>query len=76
MTLIKGPIVELFWTKGRTNYQHASGVINLQDSIKGSLMITAGCFSWACFMILQVKLLTPLCLIFVFLMYNMESFYP
>ncbi|PKI60999.1 hypothetical protein CRG98_018629 [Punica granatum] len=53
MTLMKGPIIELIWTRGRTKYQHGSGGTNLHDSIKGSLMITVGCFSWACFMILQ-----------------------
>ncbi|KAI6675023.1 hypothetical protein NL676_002929 [Syzygium grande] len=59
MTLIKGPILELFWTNGggttSNNIPNGSsnGGISLQNSIKGSLMITAGCFSWACFMILQ-----------------------
>ncbi|CAN4116907.1 unnamed protein product [Withania somnifera] len=37
MTLVRGPIVELFWTKGTAS----------------SIMITIGCFSWAAFMILQ-----------------------
>ncbi|KAL3717201.1 hypothetical protein ACJRO7_008736 [Eucalyptus globulus] len=59
MTVIKGPVLELFWTRGggttANNIQNgsAAGGISLQNSIKGSLMITAGCFSWACFMILQ-----------------------
>ncbi|KAF8006329.1 hypothetical protein BT93_K0583 [Corymbia citriodora subsp. variegata] len=59
MTLIKGPILELFWTgEGGATANHvqnggATSGINLQNSIKGSLMITVGCFSWAGFMILQ-----------------------
>lgn len=54
MTLIKGPILELFWVKERANNQQQRGEISLQHTIKGSIMITIGCFSWACFMILQV----------------------
>ncbi|KAL1351807.1 hypothetical protein HN51_015681 [Arachis hypogaea] len=51
MTLLKGP--ELFGAHGsNTHTQHNNGV-NLHDVIKGSIMITVGCFSWACFMVLQ-----------------------
>ncbi|KAJ9694535.1 hypothetical protein PVL29_010159 [Vitis rotundifolia] len=53
MTLVKGPVIELIWTKGRNNQGVKGGGTNINDSIKGSLMITVGCFSWACFMILQ-----------------------
>ncbi|KAK4772873.1 hypothetical protein SAY87_027892 [Trapa incisa] len=53
MTLVKGPFIKLPWTEGRTKYQHGSGAISFHDSIKGSLMITVGCFSWSCFMVLQ-----------------------
>ncbi|KAF5476007.1 hypothetical protein F2P56_007754 [Juglans regia] len=53
ITLVKGPIIELMWTKGRSGHQQQSGGANLQHSIKGAIMITIGCFSWACFMILQ-----------------------
>ncbi|KAI6675024.1 hypothetical protein NL676_002930 [Syzygium grande] len=59
ITLIKGPVLKLFWTKGggttTDNIQNgsANGGISLRNSIKGSLMITIACFSWACFMILQ-----------------------
>ncbi|XP_057438423.1 WAT1-related protein At2g37460-like isoform X1 [Lotus japonicus] len=54
MTLIKGPELELFGTHGgsSTHIQHNGGV-NLQHAIKGSVMITIGCFSFAGFMILQ-----------------------
>ncbi|XP_059646998.1 WAT1-related protein At2g37460-like [Cornus florida] len=53
MTLVKGPLLELFWTRERSNHELRNGGINLQHSIKGSLMITVGCFSWAFFMVLQ-----------------------
>lgn len=57
MTLVKGPVMELFWTQGRSNqYTETKGVVkNYKDPIKGSLMIVTGCFSWSCFMILQVS---------------------
>ncbi|EXB67895.1 Auxin-induced protein 5NG4 [Morus notabilis] len=53
MTVMKGPILDLFWTRGTRVDEARSGGISLSHSIKGSLMITVGCFSWACFMILQ-----------------------
>lgn len=59
MTLMRGPVIELFWTNGASNspLEHGGldriGGISLHDSIKGSLMITTGCFSWASFIILQ-----------------------
>lgn len=53
MTLVKGPVIDLIWTKGRTQQHQGSGGVDLQHSVKGSLMITVGCFSWACFMVLQ-----------------------
>ncbi|OIT00139.1 PREDICTED: WAT1-related protein At2g37460 isoform X1 [Nicotiana attenuata] len=53
MTLVQGPVIELFWTKGNSSHESQSGGLNLSHAIKGSLMITIGCFSWAAFMILQ-----------------------
>ncbi|KAK1403595.1 hypothetical protein POM88_003200 [Heracleum sosnowskyi] len=53
MTLVKGPVIDLIWTKGRTHQIQGSGGVDLQHSVRGSLMITVGCFSWACFMVLQ-----------------------
>ncbi|KAL6987547.1 hypothetical protein U1Q18_013292 [Sarracenia purpurea var. burkii] len=53
MTLVKGPIIELFRTKGTDNDELNAGGLNLEHSIKGALMITIGCFSWACFINLQ-----------------------
>ncbi|KAL0338347.1 UNVERIFIED_CONTAM: WAT1-related protein [Sesamum angustifolium] len=53
MTLVRGPNIDLPWTKVMTDHARQQGEVNLQHSIKGALMITVGCFSWACFMILQ-----------------------
>ncbi|KAK7284223.1 hypothetical protein RJT34_18965 [Clitoria ternatea] len=53
MTLIKGPVLELFGTHGSNMHNQPNGGVNLQHAIKGSVMITIGCFSCACFMILQ-----------------------
>ncbi|KAL0347277.1 UNVERIFIED_CONTAM: WAT1-related protein [Sesamum calycinum] len=53
MTLVRGPNIDLPWTKVMTDHARQQGEVNLQHSIKGALMITLGCFSWACFMILQ-----------------------
>ncbi|XP_057972158.1 WAT1-related protein At2g37460-like [Malania oleifera] len=57
MTLTKGPMIDLFWTEGRTHHEAKGSVnhngISLHNSIKGSLMITAGCFSWSIFIVLQ-----------------------
>ncbi|KAI9154625.1 hypothetical protein LWI28_029034 [Acer negundo] len=52
MTLIKGPYIELFWTRG-ASHQSGSGGIDIHHAIKGASLITVGCFSWACFIILQ-----------------------
>ncbi|KAK8561814.1 hypothetical protein V6N13_149036 [Hibiscus sabdariffa] len=55
MTMMKGPVLELFRTEARIN-NHGVEAINgtdFHDTIKGSLMITAGCFSFVCFVILQ-----------------------
>ncbi|MED6121079.1 hypothetical protein PIB30_026702 [Stylosanthes scabra] len=51
MTLIKGP--ELFGFQGSNAHNQHNNGANLHDVIKGSIMITIGCFSWACFMVLQ-----------------------
>ncbi|KAL8149589.1 hypothetical protein AgCh_006552 [Apium graveolens] len=53
MTLVKGPVIHLIWTKGKTPHLSQSSKVDLKHSVIGSLMITAGCFSWACFMVLQ-----------------------
>ncbi|KAK6140268.1 hypothetical protein DH2020_025964 [Rehmannia glutinosa] len=53
MTLVRGPNIGLPWTKQGLSHGHQQAEVNLQHSIKGAIMITIGCFSWACFMILQ-----------------------
>ncbi|CAL0326827.1 unnamed protein product [Lupinus luteus] len=53
MTLLKGPILHFFGTHGNINHNQQNGGTNLQHVIKGSIMITIGCFSWAGFMVLQ-----------------------
>ncbi|XP_039066030.1 WAT1-related protein At2g37460-like isoform X2 [Hibiscus syriacus] len=51
MVLMKGPVLELFSTKARIN-SHENDT-DFHDTIKGGLMITAGCFSFVCFVIMQ-----------------------
>ncbi|KNA07359.1 hypothetical protein SOVF_172670 [Spinacia oleracea] len=55
MTLIKGPVITS-WSSNNDN-GHGDGIkqldISVHDAIKGSIMITIGCFSWAAFVILQ-----------------------
>ncbi|KAL6574758.1 hypothetical protein OROMI_012043 [Orobanche minor] len=53
MTLVTGPNIDLPWTRQGLTHAHQLTQVNLQDSIKGAIMITVGCLSWACFMILQ-----------------------
>lgn len=55
MTLMKGPPVDLFSTGGKAYHvnEQATAGVSLHNSMKGAIMITIGCFSWACFMILQ-----------------------
>lgn len=55
MTLVKGPHIHLPWTKEGSNHEHQKSETSVQHLIKGAIMITIGCFSWSCFMILQVK---------------------
>lgn len=53
MTLYRGPIIEMVWSKGRNHGGPQSDVGANHDWVKGALMLTAGCFCWACFVILQ-----------------------
>ncbi|XP_076960778.1 WAT1-related protein At2g37460-like [Bidens hawaiensis] len=52
-TLVKSPVLELFWTKGRYNGNVTNNGVDLHHSLKGAIMIIIGIFSWACFMVLQ-----------------------
>ncbi|TYH51467.1 hypothetical protein ES332_D10G276900v1 [Gossypium tomentosum] len=59
MTIIKGPILELPWTKGRNHYlgQHGASGAHKQDMVMGALLLLAGCCCWACFVISQARIL-------------------
>ncbi|KAI3734849.1 hypothetical protein L6452_14329 [Arctium lappa] len=60
MTLVNGPPVPLPWTKGGTGVHHSldsSATVSQDQHIKGAIMITAGCFCWASFYILQAMTL-------------------
>ncbi|KAK7393638.1 hypothetical protein VNO78_22196 [Psophocarpus tetragonolobus] len=50
MTLLKGPV--LFGSHINNDHGQHNGT-NMQHTITGFVMITIGCFSWACFVILQ-----------------------
>ncbi|MBA0726297.1 hypothetical protein Golax_002135 [Gossypium laxum] len=52
MTLIKGPMLQLPWIKSDDGHAFSSAATH-QYPIKGAIMITIGCFSWAAFIILQ-----------------------
>ncbi|KAG4202657.1 hypothetical protein ERO13_A05G350600v2 [Gossypium hirsutum] len=52
MTLIKGPMLQLPWIKSDDDHAFSSAATH-QYPIKGAIMITIGCFSWAAFIILQ-----------------------
>ncbi|KAA3464279.1 WAT1-related protein isoform X1 [Gossypium australe] len=52
MTLIKGPMLQLPWVKSDDDHAFSSAATH-QYPIKGAIMITIGCFSWAAFIILQ-----------------------
>uniref|UniRef100_A0A1J3JJL4 WAT1-related protein n=1 Tax=Noccaea caerulescens TaxID=107243 RepID=A0A1J3JJL4_NOCCA len=51
MTLVKGPTLDLFWTKGAS--AHNTAGTDIHSAIKGAVLVTIGCFCYACFMILQ-----------------------
>ncbi|KAL8480520.1 hypothetical protein ACS0TY_027164 [Phlomoides rotata] len=54
MTLVMGPHIHLPWTRETIGHADADAAHHdQQHTIKGALMITLGCFSWACFIILQ-----------------------
>ncbi|KAE8719093.1 WAT1-related protein [Hibiscus syriacus] len=55
MTLMKGPVLKLFWTKSSINNHEATSKkgTDFHHTVKGGLMIAASCFSYACFVILQ-----------------------
>lgn len=57
MTLVYGPVLNLPWTQRNSHHKSTQTLINKQDPVKGSILITAGCFCWSGFIILQVSCL-------------------
>lgn len=55
MSLTKGPALNLPWARPGNHHSRLETIGNKQDFVMGSLMITAACFCWSCFMILQVS---------------------
>ncbi|XP_019192383.1 PREDICTED: WAT1-related protein At2g39510-like [Ipomoea nil] len=53
MTLVRGGVIGLPWTKEASHDQSASAGNSQQDPVKGAAMIAAGCCCWASFYILQ-----------------------
>ncbi|GMI83406.1 Usually multiple acids move in and out Transporters 14 [Hibiscus trionum] len=53
MTMINGPMLQLPWAESNNLLLLSTASPPEQDPIKGALMIAAGCFCWAAFIILQ-----------------------
>ncbi|KAJ9539999.1 hypothetical protein OSB04_026505 [Centaurea solstitialis] len=54
MTLVNGPVIPLPWTNViRVHHPRPSDAPSQDDHLKGAIMITAACFCWASFYILQ-----------------------
>ncbi|CAM8948945.1 unnamed protein product [Rhodiola kirilowii] len=56
LTMIKGPVIEMFWTKRDMGHQAAASSGH-SELVKGALLITIGLFCWASFVILQAHTL-------------------
>lgn len=57
MTFVKGNVIELPWTsksRGFHGQSHAMNTPKQEDIARGSIMLVASCFSWSCYIILQV----------------------
>ncbi|KAK2633740.1 hypothetical protein Ddye_028532 [Dipteronia dyeriana] len=58
MTLMKGPILNLPWTKSEDfNQEACTSLPSVQNPTKGAIMIIVGCVCWAGFFILQANTL-------------------
>ncbi|XP_022973899.1 WAT1-related protein At2g39510-like isoform X3 [Cucurbita maxima] len=53
MTFIRGPMLNLPWTKGSQPSASSGGSATHQSPLKGSLMIATGCICWSAFITLQ-----------------------
>ena len=67
MTIVKGSIIELPWTKGNSNSTSIAQENDPQQFIKGAMMIGAACLCWSFFYILQVYIVI-LSIIFLFIL--------
>ena len=54
MTLYKGPIVEMVWTKHKHAHEVQTNESNDKDWFKGSIFIIIATLAWAALFILQV----------------------
>ncbi|KAK4493382.1 hypothetical protein RD792_017721 [Penstemon davidsonii] len=58
MTLVRGHVIGFPWTKDGSNYSRmTNNVKDQEEPIKGTIMITLGCFCWSIFYILQANTL-------------------
>lgn len=60
MTFFKGNVIDLPWTSkpmGIIGQSHSMNTPKQEDIGKGSVMLVASCFSWSCYIILQVELI-------------------
>ncbi|PON91447.1 Plant-drug/metabolite exporter [Trema orientale] len=53
MTMFNGPVLNLPWAKQDSYHHESINAANNQNSVKGALMIIAGCVCWSSFIILQ-----------------------
>lgn len=57
MTFVKGNVIVLPWTSNSRvldAHSHAMRIPTQEDIARGSIMLVASCFSWSCYIILQV----------------------
>ncbi|XP_039016392.1 WAT1-related protein At2g39510-like [Hibiscus syriacus] len=53
MTMFNGPMLPFPWTKINHHAQSTNDASNIENPVKGAIMILVGCVCWACFVILQ-----------------------
>lgn len=55
MTLYKGPVIDLVWSRKPSHHKHTS---DFSDNhwMAGTLLILLGCIAWSAFFILQVNI--------------------
>lgn len=64
MIMVNGPTINFPWTKESVpGHTDEAAKTNPHQFLLGSLMITAGCLSWSCFVIVQVRYAVPVYII-------------